>query len=219
MPRKKLQEIKLPIKKFRLEYKNITQKLAYSAFDQHDILFMIGPAGVGKTLLSVAFAINEILNRRKDRLVISRPIMEAGEHLGFLPGTFEEKVDPYMLPFYDSLFTLLGKNNIDRERIDKSLEIAPLAYLRGRNLTDSVCILDEAQNATFSQLRLYLTRLGENSKMIINADPTQSDLPGTPAICEVVDKLSTQPGIGIVEFSSANIVRHPLVGKILDKLK
>jgi phosphate starvation-inducible PhoH-like protein len=206
-------------KAFHMEFKNTAQKLAWSSFEQHDVLFLLGPAGVGKSHLAMAFAISEILSKKKKKIILTRPIVEAGEHLGFLPGTFSEKVLPHIMCLYDVMDTLVGIDTPDRERVNKSIEIAPLAYLRGRTFSDSVCILDEAQNCTKAQIILFLTRLGEDSKIIITGDPTQSDLHGTPYINEATRLLSSVPGISIMEFNEGQIVRHPLVGKILEKLK
>lgn len=206
------------LKAFHLEFLNAAQKLAWTAFEQQDVLFLLGPAGTGKTHLATAFAISEIISKRRQRIILTRPIVEAGESLGFLPGTFEEKVNPYMLPLFDCIGKLVGWEGPQRERIDRSLEIAPVAYLRGRTFDHSVCIFDEAQNATVTQLKLFLTRFGENSKIIVTGDPNQSDLKGPVALVEIVNKLQSVPGIGIIEFSNANIVRHPLVATILEKL-
>lgn len=205
-------------KAFHLEFLNSAQKMAWAAFEQQDVLFLLGPAGTGKTHLATAFAISEIISKRRQRIILTRPIVEAGESLGFLPGTFEEKVNPYMLPLFDCIGKLVGWEGPQREKIDRSLEIAPVAYLRGRTFDHSICIFDEAQNATVTQLKLFLTRFGENSKIIITGDPNQSDLKGPVALVEIVSKLQAVPGIGIIEFSNANIVRHPLVATILEKL-
>lgn len=212
--------------KFHLEFKNGIQKMAWSNFMDNDILFLSGPAGVGKSFLACAFAINSVLQGDKKKIILTRPIVESGEKLGFLPGTFDEKVHPYMMPLYDCMDKLLGKDNPQREIIDKCVEIAPLAYLRGRTFDDAVCILDEAQNTTLIQMKLFLTRLGENSKMVITGDPTQSDLNSNNrygmdtyvALSDIIARLAKVPGIGIVQFKSDSIVRHPLVAKIVDEL-
>lgn len=206
--------------KFHLEFKNAQQKIAWACFQQHDVLFLNGAPGTGKSFLAVAFAINELLQGNKKKIILTRPIVEAGEHLGFLPGDFNEKVHPYMLPLYDCIEKLVGTDNPQRELVNQSLEIAPLAYLRGRTFSDAVCILDEAQNSTNMQMKMFLTRLGENSKMIITGDPKQSDLPiRPPALVSVIDKLKNVPGIGIVEFGNECIVRHPLVSAMLKNLE
>lgn len=206
--------------KFHLEFKNNAQKLAYSCFDQHDVLFLMGVAGTGKTFLAMAFAINEVLTKRKKKIIITRPVIEAGENLGFLPGELEDKIDPYMRPLYDCLDQLVGEEGQQREALKKCIEVSPLAYMRGRTFINSVCILDEAQNATEKQLEMFLTRFGDDSKLIITGDPKQSDLVGhrDPPLVHVVNKLESIPGIGIIKFSEDSIVRHPLVSKIISKL-
>ena len=203
---------------FHLEFLNPEQKLAWAAFDQHDVLFLLGPAGCGKTFLSVAFAINEILAKKKRKIVLTRPIVEAGESLGFLPGTFEEKVNPYMMPLYDCMDSLVGYEGPQREYINKCIEIAPIAYLRGRTFDNSICIFDEAQNASKMQLKLFLTRMGKNTKIVVTGDPFQSDLKGDVALVNVVHRLESLQGIGVIHFSASSIVRHPLIASILEKL-
>lgn len=214
-----LSNSKLLRKTFHIEFKNTAQKIAWSSFEQNDILFLLGPAGVGKTFLAMAFAISEILNKKRKKIILTRPIVDAGEHLGYLPGTFQEKINPYLAPLYDSMDALVGTDTQEREKINSCIEIAPLAYLRGRTFINSVCILDEAQNCTKTQIKLFLTRLGEGSKIIVTGDPTQSDLRDDPYINEAVKQLESVAGIGIMEFSGEQIVRHPLVGKIIEKLK
>lgn len=205
---------------FHLEFLNAAQKIAWAAFDRHDVLFLLGPAGVGKSLLACAFAINAVLSKSKKRIILTRPVVEAGEKLGFLPGDLVEKLDPYMMPIYDHIDKLVGRDNVQREIVDRAIEIAPIAFMRGRNFCNSVCIFDEAQNATKAQLKLFLTRLGENSKMIITGDPFQSDLftKGDVDLTDVVKKLESVSGIGIVSFKADSIVRHPLIAAILEKL-
>jgi phosphate starvation-inducible PhoH-like protein len=204
---------------FHVEFKNEAQGLAWAAFKQHDVLFLSGPAGTGKTHLACAFAIEQILSKQKKRIIMTRPVVEAGESLGFLPGTFEEKIDPYMMPMYDCMDKLVGKEGPWREKINYAMEAAPLAYMRGRTFDDAICIFDEAQNASLMQLKLFMTRFGENSKLIITGDPTQSDLPGKVALVNVMHKLHCVEGIGIVEFKPSQIVRHPLISKIIEKLE
>lgn len=210
---------KKPIKKerkFHIEFSNPSQRLAWAMFQKHDVTFLSGVAGTAKTYLASAFAIHECLKNRK-KIVICRPIVQAGESLGYLPGDFQEKVDPYMRPIYDSIDKLIGAG-AQREKIEGNIEVAPIAFLRGRTLDNSVCILDEAQNATTKQLILFLSRLGEKSKMIITGDSTQSDIEQSGFI-KVVNMLDTLPGIGIMKFSKVDIVRHPLVSSILEKLE
>lgn len=205
--------------KFHLEFKNLSQKLAWAAFQQNDILFLTGPAGSGKTFLAMAFAINEILQGNKRRIILTRPIVESGESLGFLPGDFMEKVNPYMMPLYDSIYKLVGDDNPQRDMINQAIEIAPIAYMRGRTFDDAICIFDESQNANMMQLKLFLTRFGENSKVIVTGDPTQSDLGGAAvALVDVMARLESLQGVGMIKFKSDSIVRHPLVAKIVDKL-
>ncbi len=202
-------------KSFRLEFKNTAQKIAYAAFEQHDMLFLIGPAGSAKSHLSVAFAVSEILSNKRKQIVLCRPIVEAGEKLGFLPGTFEEKINPYLMPIFDCLDTIVGRETADRDKVNHAIQIVPLAYMRGRTFNDSIVILDEAQNATDEQLKLAVSRLGLNSKMIITGDATQSDLKGDVALPRVVEAMKNVQGISVVEFNESHIVRHALVADIL----
>jgi phosphate starvation-inducible PhoH-like protein len=203
--------------KFHLEFKNSSQKLAWNAFQQHDILFLVGPAGAGKTFLTTAFAVEQLKEGSKRSLILTRPIKEAGEKLGFLPGDFNEKVDPYMQPLYDSLSKLVGREGPERAVIDAAIEVAPLAYLRGRTFEKAICVLDEAQNCTKTQLKMYLTRLGEDSKMIINGDMSQCDIPDS-GLQEVIDVVSKINGVGVIEFTSSSVVRHRVVRDIVDLL-
>jgi phosphate starvation-inducible PhoH-like protein len=205
---------------FHLEFKNQAQKMAWGAFDQHDVLFLLGPAGTGKTHLACAFAISEILAKKKRRIILTRPIVEAGESLGFLPGTFDEKVNPYMLPMYDCINKCVGLEGPQRDIINRSIEVAPIAYMRGRTFDDAVCIFDEAQNATKSQLKLFMTRFGENSKIIVTGDPMQSDIGGGhTALVNIVKKLEDVNGIGVIHFKASSIVRHPLIASIIEKFE
>lgn len=206
---------------FHIEFLNTAQKLAWAAFRQHDVLFMIGPAGTAKSFLSCAFAVEQLMNNKEIKnIVLTRPVVESGESLGFLPGTMEEKINPYMMPMYDCLDILVGKNSPHRDRINAAVEVAPLAFMRGRSFRDSICILDEAQNATKGQLKLFLSRFCTGSKIIVNGDPLQSDLfGGKEMLMETVEKLKGIAGIGVVEFKADSIVRHPLVGKILARLE
>lgn len=235
MPRQKIQKSRpVPVKStknqrsnsapakiqpFHLEFLTQAQKRAWEAFDQHDVLFLLGSAGTGKSHLSCAFAISEILAKRKKKIVLTRPVVEAGESLGYLPGDMNEKLDPYMMPMFDCIERCLGTEGPQKEIVDRCIEIAPIAYQRGRTFTNSVCIFDEAQNATEKQLKLFLTRFGENSKVVITGDPIQSDLhPSQRGLMNVVKKLEGVPGIGFIYFEPSSIVRHPLIASILERL-
>lgn len=206
---------------FHVEFMNPAQKMAWAAFDQHDILFLLGPAGSGKSHLGCAFAISEILAKRKQKIVITRPTVEAGgDSLGYLPGSADEKLHPYMLPLFDCMDRCLGQFSPQRELISKCTEVAPLQFMRGRTFHDAICILDEAQNCNFGQIKLFLTRFGKNSKVIITGDPMQSDLPVKDrALMNIVDKLSSLKGVGVIHFKPSSIVRHPLIAGILEKLE
>lgn len=208
-------------KVFYLEFLTPAQKLAWNIYQEHDVLFLLGCAGTGKSHIAVGFALQELFAGTKQNIVLTRPIVEAGENLGFLPGSLNEKVDPYMMPLMDCLTKMVGRGGPTRAFVEERLEVAPLAYMRGRTFERSVCILDEAQNCSMAQLTLFLTRLGEGSKMIVTGDPMQSDIfphSKTP-LAEMMDMLSTVNGIGSVEFPEKYIVRHHLVGKILKRLK
>jgi len=180
------------------------------------LVFGVGPAGTGKTYLAAAFAAHMLQERRIERIILSRPAIEAGERLGFLPGDLNEKIDPYLRPLSDALFDVLGEKAA-RLREQGVIEVAPLAFMRGRTLTRAIVILDEAQNATSAQMKMALTRLGEDSQMVVTGDTTQSDLPGGRAegLDEALAILEGVEGVGIVRFSEADVVRHPLVGRIV----
>lgn len=218
MPRKYDKNVFNP-KFFQLDLINEEQEYAYEKYKSNDILFLVGAAGTGKTHLAVGFAIQDILKRDRSRIILSRPVVEAGENLGFLPGEVDEKVYPYMLPLYDCLDKICGRDSESRKRVDESYELAPLAYLRGRTFDGAVCILDEAQNCTIGQLKLFLSRLGKYSKMIITGDPTQTDLPKQQSgLMDVINKLKDLDGIGYVHFTENAIVRHPLVAEIVKRI-
>lgn len=202
---------------FHIEFKTEQQKQAWALFRENDVLFLSGPAGTGKSYLAIAFAVNEVLQNRCKRIVLTRPIVEAGEKLGYLPGELEEKVGPYMAPLYDCLNKLLDKDGPQYEQVKSAIETIPLAVMRGRTLDNAVCIFDEAQNADLSQFILYLSRLGEGGKMIVAGDPNQADIEGS-ALKDTIEKLRDIEGVAVVDFDEGDIVRHPLVAQMLDKL-
>jgi phosphate starvation-inducible PhoH-like protein len=184
----------------------------------HDITFGVGPAGTGKTWLAVACAIDALERETVQRLVLTRPAVEAGERLGFLPGDLAQKVDPYLRPLYDALYDLMGFERVQRLFEKQAIEIAPLAYMRGRTLNHAFVILDEAQNTTPEQMKMFLTRIGFGSKAVINGDPSQVDLPrGQPSgLTHAIDVLQSVQGIALTKFTSRDVVRHPLVARIVE---
>lgn len=200
-----------------IRLKNLVQKTYVDAVKYHDIVFGIGPAGTGKTFLAVVMAVQALRNGVVKRIILTRPAVEAGESLGFLPGDLQEKVDPYLRPVYDALFQILGKSATERMMERGIIEIAPLAYMRGRTLDDAFVILDEAQNTTTMQMKMFLTRLGFNSKMIVNGDSSQIDLPGKvkSGLIDAKEKLSAVKAINFVYFTAKDVVRHPVVAEII----
>jgi phosphate starvation-inducible protein PhoH and related proteins len=196
--------------------KTVMQKRYVDAIRRSTITFGIGPAGTGKTYLAAAFAAHMLHERRVERLILSRPALEAGERLGFLPGDLKEKIDPYLRPLYDALFDVLGDKTA--KLLEQGvIEVAPLAFMRGRTLTRAFVILDEAQNTTSAQMKMFLTRLGEDSRMVVTGDPSQSDLPGGRAegLAEALSILEGVEGVGVARFSEHDVVRHALVGRIV----
>ena len=193
------------------------QKDYVRALRQSDIIISAGPAGTGKTFLAVAVGLTMLLEKKIERIILSRPAVEAGERLGFLPGDMKEKVDPYLRPLYDSLYDLFDFEKIQRMIEVGDIEIAPLAFMRGRTLKNSFAILDEAQNATDTQIKMFLTRIGENSKLVVNGDPSQVDLinKSYSGLVKSKDVLSGIKEIKIIEFDHNDVVRHPLVSKII----
>ncbi len=193
------------------------QKNYIRALKESDIVISAGPAGTGKTFLAVAVALTMLLDKKIDRIILSRPAVEAGERLGFLPGDMREKVDPYLRPLYDSLYDLLDFEKIQKKIEVGDIEIAPLAFMRGRTLKNSFAILDEAQNATDTQIKMFLTRIGENSKIVINGDPSQIDLPNKTmsGLNRSKKLLGHLKEISVVDFDYTDVVRHPLVSKIV----
>jgi phosphate starvation-inducible PhoH-like protein len=197
--------------------KTITQRRYVEAIEHHDLVFGVGPAGTGKTYLAVAMAVSALFSKRVSRIVLTRPAVEAGERLGFLPGTLQEKVDPYVRPLYDALYEMIEAEKIEKLLERNVIEVAPIAFMRGRTLNDSFIILDEAQNATPEQMKMILTRQGFNSKMVVTGDPTQVDLSmgQRSGLIEVIDVLRGIEGIRFVQFDERDVVRHNLVQKIV----
>ena len=183
-----------------------------------DMIFALGPAGTGKTYLAVAQAVHELITGGVDRIILSRPAVEAGERLGFLPGDMREKVDPYLRPLYDALNDMLPPEQVERRLASGEIEVAPLAFMRGRTLSDAFVILDEAQNTTPMQMKMFLTRFGTRCRMVICGDPSQVDLPPTQrsGLADAVDRLEGVEGIAMVRFDPKEVVRHPLVGRIVE---
>ena len=200
-----------------IRVKTLGQKLYVNSVKQHDVTFGIGPAGTGKTFLAVTLAVTALKRGQVKRIILTRPAVEAGESLGFLPGDLKEKVDPYLRPVYDALYQILGKDQTTRLREREIIEIAPLAYMRGRTLDDAFVILDEAQNTTIMQMKMFLTRLGFNSKMIVNGDISQTDLPRNvkSGLIDAQEKLKNIHQIDFVHFSAKDVVRHPVVAQII----
>ena len=189
------------------------------ALARDDIVFGLGPAGTGKTYLAVAQAVSQLMSGSVQRLILSRPAVEAGERLGFLPGDMKEKVDPYLRPIYDALYDCMPPEQVERRIASGEIEIAPIAFMRGRTLADSFIILDEAQNTTQAQMKMFLTRFGQNSRMVICGDPKQVDIPGGvehSGLADAVRRLEGVDGIATVRFTVADVVRHPIVGRIVE---
>ena len=198
--------------------KTLNQKRYVDAIDTHTITFGIGPAGTGKTYLAVAMAVQALQSKRISRIVLTRPAVEAGERLGFLPGTLSEKIDPYLRPLYDALHDMLDRDSIPRLMTSGVIEVAPLAYMRGRTLNDAFIILDEAQNTTAEQMKMFLTRLGFGSTMVVTGDVTQVDLPGgtTSGLRVVQEILEDVDDVAFCRLDSQDVVRHKLVGRIVE---
>jgi len=197
--------------------KTLNQKLYLEAIEKYDMVFGIGPAGTGKTYLAVSMAVKALLDKKVNRIVLTRPAVEAGERLGFLPGTLQEKIDPYLKPLYDALYDMLDVERVDRHLERGIIEIAPIAFMRGRTLNDSFVILDEAQNTTPEQMKMFLTRIGYNSKAVITGDITQIDLPTgkLSGLIEARNVISGVDGISFIHFNDKDVVRHPLVQRIV----
>jgi phosphate starvation-inducible PhoH-like protein len=197
--------------------KTVTQRRYLEAIERNDMVFGIGPAGTGKTYLAVAMAVQALISKRVSRIILTRPAVEAGERLGFLPGTLQEKVDPYLRPLYDALYDMLEAEKVEKLIERLSIEIAPLAFMRGRTLSDSFIILDEAQNTTTEQMKMVLTRQGFNSKMVVTGDQTQIDLPSgrKSGLLEAAEILRGVEGISFIHFDERDVVRHSLVQRIV----
>ncbi len=221
-PTRSLREIAASLRsrtlgKRQVSPKSLNQRLYVEAIETHDIVFGIGPAGTGKTYLAVALALSALQDRTISRIILARPAVEAGERLGFLPGTLQEKVDPYLQPLYDALYDLSDRDKIDRFLERNIIEVAPIAFMRGRTLNESFVILDEAQNTTQEQMKMFLTRIGFNSKAVITGDITQIDLPSgkRSGLVEAIDVVANISGIAFVWFNEKDVVRHALVQEII----
>jgi phosphate starvation-inducible PhoH-like protein len=203
--------------KRQVQPKSINQRCYLDAIEKHDMVFGIGPAGTGKTYLAVAMAVCALNNKTVERIVLARPAVEAGERLGFLPGTLQEKVDPYLRPLYDALYDLMDQERVDRCLEKNIIEIAPIAFMRGRTLNDSFIILDEAQNTTSEQMKMFVTRLGFNSRAVITGDITQIDLPNVrrSGLLEAMEVLKNVEGVAFNFFGEEDVVRHHLVQRIV----
>ena len=198
--------------------KTKNQELFLKEMRSKDVVFAVGPAGTGKTYIAVAYAVSLFVEGKINRLILSRPAVEAGERLGFLPGDMKEKIDPYLRPLYDALYEMMPGEEIDRKMVNNLIEIAPLAFMRGRTLNKSFIILDEAQNTLSTQMKMFLTRLGQNSKMVITGDLSQKDLPDNAksGMQDAMEKLEKVKDIGFVHLNSSDVCRHTLVEKIIN---
>lgn len=212
-----LNDIVLKTKKRHIYPRSATQAQYIQEMLKNELVFGLGPAGTGKTYLAVALAVSMMLEGKIDKIILSRPAVEAGENLGFLPGDLKEKVDPYLRPLYDALYEMLPAEQVDKKIAVGEIEIAPLAFMRGRTLTNAFVILDEAQNTTPMQMKMFLTRLGENSRMVVNGDLSQVDLPSgvISGLRDALDTLKDTQGISSVRFAATDVVRHGLVAKIV----
>ena len=199
--------------------RSATQISYMQALTRNDIIFALGPAGTGKTYVAVAQAVSQLMAGSVQRLILSRPAVEAGERLGFLPGDMKEKVDPYLRPLYDALYDCMPPEQVERRMASGEIEVAPIAFMRGRTLADAFVILDEAQNTTPAQMKMFLTRFGQNSRMVVCGDPRQVDIPGGDAqsgLIDAVRRLEGIEGIGVTRFTVADVVRHPIVGRVVE---
>lgn len=217
-PKRSSSNIRIVTRNRTITPRSPRQAAYLEALTAEEMVFGVGPAGTGKTYLAVAMAVSAMLKGEVDRVIVSRPAVEAGENLGFLPGDMREKVDPYLRPIYDALYDMLPADQVEKRLANGQIEIAPLAFMRGRTLANAYVILDEAQNTTPMQMKMFLTRFGENSRMVIAGDPSQVDLPGATrsGLAQAVDLLRDVDGISIVRFTNEDVVRHPLVGRIVE---
>lgn len=197
--------------------KTMTQRRYVDAIERHDLVFGVGPAGTGKTYLAVAMAVSALLSKRVSRIILTRPAVEAGERLGFLPGTLQEKIDPYLRPLYDALYEMVDADKVEKFLERNTIEVAPLAFMRGRTLNDAFIIVDESQNTSQEQMKMILTRQGFNSKMVVTGDITQIDLPygQRSGLIEAIDVLGNVEGISFIQFDDRDVVRHSLVQRIV----
>ena len=204
------------MKKTVVPYTHIQANYIRAMYD-NDLVFALGPAGTGKTYIAVAMAAYMFMNKKVERIILSRPAVEAGEKLGFLPGDMKEKLDPYMRPLYDALFDMMPADRVQQAIENGEIELAPLAFMRGRTFSNAFVILDEAQNTTRTQMKMFLTRMGERSRMVITGDHTQIDLPKDikSGLTDCIPKVENIPGIGVVRFTDGDVVRHPLAAKII----
>jgi len=211
-------DVVIRVRKAMIRGKSLNQKRYLGNILRHDINFGVGPAGTGKTYLAVACAVQALAEETVDRIVLVRPAVEAGERLGFLPGDIGQKVDPYLRPLYDALYEMLGFERVGRLMERHVIELAPLAYMRGRTLSHAFVILDEAQNTTESQMKMFLTRLGFGSRAVITGDPSQVDLPGQTrsGLVHAVELLSSVKGLSVTRFTPQDVVRHPLVQRVIE---
>jgi len=199
--------------------RSATQIAYMRALAKADVIFALGPAGTGKTYIAVAQAVSQLMTGSVQRLILSRPAVEAGEKLGFLPGDMKDKVDPYLRPLYDALYDCMPPEQVERRLAAGEIEIAPIAFMRGRTLADAFVILDEAQNTTREQMKMFLTRFGQNSRMVVCGDPRQIDLPGgerMSGLADAVTRLEGVEGVEVTRFTAADVVRHPIVGRIVE---
>jgi phosphate starvation-inducible PhoH-like protein len=211
------EDLTIVTRKRRLSPRSPNQVVYMRALRSRELVFAIGPAGTGKTYLAVAMAVSLMMEGRVERIILSRPAVEAGEHLGFLPGDLRDKVDPYLRPLYDALFDMLPAEQVTSRLSNGEIEVAPLAFMRGRTLRNAFVILDEAQNTTPVQMKMFLTRLGENSRMVVTGDPSQVDLPkGQPSgLRDAVELLSGMDPVALVRFTNTDVMRHSLVTRIV----